>query len=249
MGESAAVQSARPLVSVITPTYSNNAVLSGRCIPSVVAQTYQPIEHIIVVDGPNDLPETDTPTRRIVHLGRNWHSFTPEGSWGSMARLVGSGLCRGDYIGYLDHDDELLPHHVADLVALLEETDSDFVFGKMTMMRQGYTWPFDRVIGSAPPRFCHISQDSVIHKAELWHIANSDPYCRWNKAHLPAGEQIHATYASDWDMIGRWMEASAKWAFLDKVTMIHHRDNQAELDHLMASAASPLYPYAKRTAN
>lgn len=232
----------RPLVSIITPAHGNPAVLKRRAIPSVDKQTYPNIEHVIVCDGANDLPEEHTARRRVVHLGRNWNSFTPEPSYGSMARLVASGLCRGDYIGYLDHDDEFLPDHVASLVDLLEETGSDFVFSKMSIMRQGYVWPFDRVIGQPPPRFCHISHDLLLHRAELWHVANSDPYCRWNQEHLPLDEKRHAWYASDWDMVGRWMEAGAKWAFLDKVTMYHHRDSQAELGELQAAYAQPIYP-------
>ena len=223
------------LVSVITPHVGHPDKLRRRCIASVERQTYPEIEHIIVCDGPNpDLPEEHTERRRIVHLGRNWHGFTPQWSWGTMARLVASGLCRGDYIAYLDHDDEFLPNHVADLVALLEKTHSDFVFSKMEIHRFGSRSPYDRIIGQPPPRLRHISQDLVLHKAELWHVANADPYCRWNVAHLPKGEQHNAWYASDWDMIGRWVEAGAKWRFLDQITMIHHRDSVKELVDLTA---------------
>lgn len=196
------------------------------------AQTYPNTEHVIVCDGPHELVEEHSAARRVVHLGRNWHSFTPEKSWGTMARLVGSGLCRGDYIGYLDEDDEFFPHHVADLAALLEESGADFAYSKMQVMHCGYIWPFDRVVGSIPPRWRQISQCMVLHRAELWHMANADPYGRWNKEHLPHEDKRYATYASDWDMIGRWLEADAKWAFLDKVTMISHRDNPAELEEL-----------------
>ena len=127
MGERPPVQDDRPLVSVITPTVGDSTNLRTRCIPSVISQTYSNIEHIIVCDGPSDIEETNTPIQRVVHLGRNWHSFTrPHPSWGTMARLVGSGLARGQYIAYNDHDDELDPQHVEKLVDLLESTDSDW---------------------------------------------------------------------------------------------------------------------------
>src|SRR5258708_1738345 len=108
------------MVSVITPTYGDPTTLVERCIPSVEAQTYADVEHVIVVDGASPLQMAESPVRRFVPLGRRWHEFTPEPSWGTMARLVGSGLARGDYIAYIDHDDSLLPSHVEKLLKLLE---------------------------------------------------------------------------------------------------------------------------------
>src|SRR3954452_2923499 len=97
-----------PLVSVITPTYGDPSTLLSRCIPSIERQTYGDVEHIIVVAGPNSLPEEQTPTQRIVPLGRRWHDFTPDPSWGTMARLVGSGLAPGGDISSQHHHDGLL---------------------------------------------------------------------------------------------------------------------------------------------
>src|SRR5258708_1073227 len=97
------------MVSVITPTYGDPRTLVERCIPSVEAQTYADVEHVIVTDGPSALALRESRRRRYVPLGRRWHEFTPEPSWGTMARLVGSALARRDYIAYIDHDDSLLP--------------------------------------------------------------------------------------------------------------------------------------------
>ena len=223
MGERPPVQDDRPLVSVITPTVGDSTNLRTRCIPSVISQTYSNIEHIIVCDGPSDIEETNTPIQRVVHLGRNWHSFTrPHPSWGTMARLVGSGLARGQYIAYNDHDDELDPQHVEKLVDLLESTDSDWVFSQMAIVRRGQFQ--GQVIGDGKPRWRNISTQMLLHKVEMFNIANWDPYCRDNLGTLPRKERHLATYGSDWDLVHRWLKSSAKWAFLSEVTVIHHRD-------------------------
>ena len=42
-----------PLVAVITPTWQRTGLLLSRCIPSVQAQDYPRVEHIVVSDGPD----------------------------------------------------------------------------------------------------------------------------------------------------------------------------------------------------
>src|SRR5262249_33676550 len=140
-----------PLVSIITPTYDGGAevrrLLLERCIRSVQEQTYPNIEHVVVSDGPNpELPrELEEDARasgnrhpiRQFELGRSWHKFTPQPSWGTSARLAASFLIRGDLVAYNDHDDLLMPNHVADLAELLSKTGVDFVYSQMLVFVKG----------------------------------------------------------------------------------------------------------------
>ena len=217
----------RPLVSVISPQFGDATLYRTRCLPSVMAQTYPNIEHIVVVNGASELDEFHSTTRRIVHLGRNWHSFTPNPSYGVIPTIVGTALARGKYITYCDHDDEMLPGHVERLVDLLERTNSDWVYSRMAIRRRGLD--LGEVIGSPKPAFTRISGQLLLHKAEMLNIAQWDPSCEFNKATLPPEWQHAATYAADWDLIGRWLKSPAKWAHLPEVTVIHHRDNLLEL--------------------
>lgn len=43
-----------PLVSVITPTWNRHDLLLTRCLPSVQAQDYPAVEHVIISDGPDE---------------------------------------------------------------------------------------------------------------------------------------------------------------------------------------------------
>ena len=57
--------------SVITPTWQRHDALLQRCIPSVLAQDYPAVEHVIASDGPDDyladlLPQH--PSQRYVQL-------------------------------------------------------------------------------------------------------------------------------------------------------------------------------------
>ncbi len=64
------------LVSVITPTWNRHDLLLNRCIPSVEAQTYPDIEHIIVSDGPDPdlLGDRDFSYSQMLRHYTNGHS-------------------------------------------------------------------------------------------------------------------------------------------------------------------------------
>ena len=96
-----------PTVSVIIPTY-NRAHLVGRAIQSVLNQTYQDFEVIVVDDGSTDnteeiIKEFQKKDERIKYIKHE------KNKGGSAARNTGIKAARGAYIAFLDSDDEWLP--------------------------------------------------------------------------------------------------------------------------------------------
>ena len=107
----------RPTVSVIIPTY-NRAAMIGRAIESVLHQTHHDFELIVVDDASTDDTEAvirSYPDSRILYLR---HS---ENRGGSAARNTGIEAARGQYIAFLDSDDEWLPDKLTHQLALLRE--------------------------------------------------------------------------------------------------------------------------------
>ena len=98
----------QPLVSVVTIT-RNRGKLIGRCIKSVLEQTYQNIEHI-VVDGASD-DETDDVVASFNDTRLKY--FKLESNW-PIAKTINYGveLSKGQFITFLDSDDEYLPTKV-----------------------------------------------------------------------------------------------------------------------------------------
>jgi O-antigen biosynthesis protein len=99
----------RPLVSAVIPTY-NRAHMVERAIASVLAQTYRPLEIIVVDDG-----STDDTAARVARLSApevRYHR-TPSNAGASAARNLGISEARGELIGFLDVDDEWLPEKTA----------------------------------------------------------------------------------------------------------------------------------------
>lgn len=115
------------LVTTIIPVY-NRAAMLAEAVGSVLAQTYRPIEILIVDDGSTD----DTPAVAD-RLAREHDEIRvlhrPNGGPGA-AREAGRGAARGEYIQHLDSDDVLLPRKFELQVAgLRAHPDCDAAYG------------------------------------------------------------------------------------------------------------------------
>lgn len=106
-----------PLISVIVPVYNAEPYLD-KCVSSIVAQTYQNLEIILVDDGsPDSCPamcdawaEKDDRVRTIHQKNQG----------GGAARNAGLDVATGDLIAFVDSDDYLAPNMYAHLHRLLE---------------------------------------------------------------------------------------------------------------------------------
>ena len=95
----------RPLVSVVIPCY-NQARFLPTAIGSARRQDYQPLETIVVDDG-----STDDTSLTANHHGAQVIRQSNRGV--GSARNIGLVAARGDFVIFLDADDELLPDAVA----------------------------------------------------------------------------------------------------------------------------------------
>ena len=90
-------------VSVIIPTY-NRIQFIGTAIKSIINQTYKPLEIILIDDGSND-GTSDMVKKQFPFV----ELFYQPNSGVSCARNKGIKMARGDWIAFLDSDDEWLP--------------------------------------------------------------------------------------------------------------------------------------------
>lgn len=112
-----------PAVSVVVPT-RDRAHLLGRAVASVLAQSFEDFELIVVDDGSTD----DTPGRirgledpRVRYLQQD-----PIGA--GAARNRGATAARGEYLTFLDSDDEAEPMWLEKLLETLEATGAPIAF-------------------------------------------------------------------------------------------------------------------------
>jgi len=91
------------LVSVIIPAFNAASFLPG-AVASIERQGYQPLEIIVIDDGSTD--DTATVVRSLPSVS---HYFYQENKGPSAARNLGLKHARGEFIAFLDADDEWPP--------------------------------------------------------------------------------------------------------------------------------------------
>ena len=103
-----------PEISVVIPLYQR-AHLIGATIRSVLEQTFQGFEIIVIDDG-----STDDPAAAIASIGDARARLLSFGNAGaSAARNRGIDAARGRFVALLDSDDAFLPHHLATMHELV----------------------------------------------------------------------------------------------------------------------------------
>jgi len=105
-----------PLISVVIPTHNRFSLLC-RAVKSVLAQSYESLECIVVDDGSTDdtrslLSKVNDP--RLVYLRHE----TPR--YASAARNTGIAQASGKYIAFLDDDDEWMPSKLEKQLACMQ---------------------------------------------------------------------------------------------------------------------------------
>ena len=110
------------LVSVIIPAYNIEDYI-GRCLDSVLSQTYKNFEIIVVDDGSRD--HTGEILDNYAKKDRRIKVIHKENGGVSSARNKGIEAAEGDYIGFIDGDDLIESEMYKTLVDLLEEENAD----------------------------------------------------------------------------------------------------------------------------
>ena len=114
-----------PTVSVIIPTYNSEKFLR-RTVDSVLNQTFQDFELILVDDHSSD---------RTVSIIRDYQNnnakikgvFSDQNHGGpAQPKNIGIQAASGQYIAFLDHDDEWLPNKLAQQVEALNSLPAEF---------------------------------------------------------------------------------------------------------------------------
>jgi glycosyltransferase involved in cell wall biosynthesis len=114
-----------PLVSVIVPVY-NVAEYLGPCLDSLLAQTLDDLEVLVVDDGSTD--DSHAIAERYVtgHADRIRLITKPNGGLGD-ARNTGIDAAAGRYLAFVDGDDLAEPEMLSRMVARAVGTGADFV--------------------------------------------------------------------------------------------------------------------------
>lgn len=126
----------RPLVSVVVPVYNTDERWLRACLESVRRQLYPRWELCIADDG-----STGSHVRRILEEyaadPRVKVTYLPRNAGISVASNAALALATGEFVGFLDHDDELTEDALWEVVKKLNENPSvDLVYSDEDMLRE-----------------------------------------------------------------------------------------------------------------
>lgn len=180
-------------------------MLLERAVPSVQAQGYANVEHIVVSDGPDPglrerlrQPWLDGWKNLWYHeLAK--HPVDPHK--GVPCRLAGLELASGDYVGYTDDDDSLRPYHCHMLAAALDaHPEAGFAVSRMASHAPDGS---STVVGAgqelAPGQ---VGTPMIMHRRELTDVATWGP----------------SSAFEDWELVARWLDAGVPYVRVDAET-------------------------------
>jgi glycosyltransferase involved in cell wall biosynthesis len=200
-----------PLVSVRIATYGDPTLLIERAIASVIAQTYQRFEIIVVGDfgsitTEKRISEIGDPRIRYLYLPvRAPYPDDQRKRWqvaGSQAMNLGIAAARGHWIAPLDHDDEFVPSHIETLLHAAQTQKCELVYGKALAV-----FPDDRPeveVGSFPPRLSAFGFQAALYLSSL-------KFFDYNPKSWVLDEP------GDWNLCRRMLEAGVRMGFVDEV--------------------------------
>jgi GT2 family glycosyltransferase len=209
----------RPLVSVVTGTY-NRPDLLLKAVHNVRQQTYRPLEHVIVHDGPMpdevanaldsaiEAPSEDVDIN-VVELGFQTSQFLAY-SVAAAPFMVAQLLARGPLQLWMSDDEEMDPEHIESLFDLLESGNHDFVYSKCRMYRASDPsrwW----IAGMYPQDGSNCT--GVLYRRELLDY----------KCFVP-----HIGDGTDLTQVTEWIQAGASYAMLDRVGFTHRVDKDGD---------------------
>lgn len=212
------------MISVVIPTLRRPQLLL-RAIESVLAQSFSDFELIVIVDGPDE--ETVKLTSSVTD--KRFRFIQNQRSLGSAeARNVGIKASRGDWIAFLDDDDEWAPDKLSSQLGAIAPARENVIVSCLSIVvtpLRRYIWPH-RIYDN------RISIDEYLFDRRSWFRGDVMLQCSSLLMSRPlATSLLFRDPHDDWDLLLRAVnDRGAEIVTLDKPLVIHYtEDNRSSL--------------------
>ena len=221
-----------PLISVIVPVYRVEEYLE-RCVESILSQTYENLEVILVDDGSPDR----CPAICDAYAGKDARVkvIHQENKGLSGARNAGIELAAGEYLAFVDSDDYVSPHFIEALYQLLQETGCAIGQCRFSYVKG------EKLTEEGDSAFCIYRGESLME--QLYGPEEKATYfvVAWNKLYraelfkktgirYPEG-RIHEDEATPY----RLFHEARKMAFLDKAMYGYYTENGGSITSVFSA--------------
>ncbi|HZH58348.1 MAG TPA: glycosyltransferase [Metabacillus sp.] len=227
------------LVSMFTASYKSNDKIQ-RPYRSLLNQTYSNWEEVIVDDSGDD---DETYNNHLITLKdpqvRRYRQDTRNGYIGAIKRYA-AGLCTGEILVEVDHDDELTPDCLQRIVeAFKQHPECGFAYGDCSEVyvenhhAHWYGWDcgygysiFYRVWVHEMNRWQNVQKHTTINGNNFCHLVGLPNHPRawtWECYHLVGGHREELLVEDDYDMLVRTFLCS-KYVAIPDLLYIQYRN-------------------------
>lgn len=212
------------LVSAVITTHKRRPDIVERAVKSVLSQTHSNIELFVVDDSPSDYEFREAVKQMVeTYADRNTTYIPHEKCSGAcVARNTGLAAAHGEFIGFLDDDDEWCPQKVEKLLAGFDSNEVGLVYCNQTMVNdltqetrtsnaaQYSGFIFDRLI-----EFNFIGSTSF-------------PLLRTSALRLVGGFDPEQPALQDFDV---WLKIAKEYKvnFVDEVLNVYHQHGEDQI--------------------
>ena len=176
-----------PLLSIVVP-FNNVQNYLPQCLESLAAQSIRDIEVILVDDG-----STDSSGRIAAEMAAADPRFSTlhiQQSGPGRARNAGLAVVTGQYLAFVDGDDEVTPDGFAKLIQSLAGSRSDIASGQVVRMTSTRSYPsalHARALPTAKTR-THISRDAtLLYDVTMWNKVFRRDFWQHHNFRFPEG--------------------------------------------------------------
>ncbi|MGZ4203179.1 MAG: glycosyltransferase family 2 protein [Thermoleophilaceae bacterium] len=199
-----------PLVSVTVATCGRPELLAERCLPSILAQTHENLEVVVVGDAVGDataqaVAALADPRVRYSNLAQRYQAVEdPNRHWlvaSTMARNEAMRLATGLWVVAFDDDDAMRADHVERLLRSARQERAEVSYGQVRLRWEDG----ERIdLGTFPPELAGFSWVGALYHAGLRFF---------EREHVAA----HLGLPGDWYLCDRMLRAGVRFHMVEAV--------------------------------
>ncbi len=206
------------LVSIVIPTHKREVDCLSTAVNSAINQTYKNTEIIIVDDSPDTYEkraEVKAYAESIDHP-RVIYLQNEKNLGGSLTRNRGIDAATGDYIAFLDDDDEYTLDKIEKQLKYMLEEDCDMTFSNTVMCKNGT--PVEIRDFKDIPAF---DNESLLHYHLLHHLTGTSTYMFKAQAVRKIGGFDNALCGQEFILMLKAIEGGLKIRYMDVNDVLH----------------------------
>lgn len=206
------------LVSVVIPTHKREVDCLSIAVNSVVNQTYRNLEIIIVDDSPSTYEKRDEVKvyAEAIDFPNVKYIQNEKNLGGSLTRNRGIEASTGDYITFLDDDDEYTPDKIEKQLRFMIDNDCDMTFSNTVMCKNRK--PVEVRDFKDIPAF---DNESLLRYHLLYHLTGTSTYMFRAEKLREIGGFDNALCGQEFILMLKAIEGGLKIRYMDVNDVLH----------------------------